>query len=121
MANRKERVPALILKNISEIIQYEVKSKSIGFVTVTDVDVSNDFSHAKVYVSFLGVGNKEERLAALERTKGFIRSSLAQKMDIRKVPELHFFIDDSFEKGQKIEESLKREEEALEKLRKKRE
>lgn len=79
MANRKERVPALILKNISEIIQYEVKSKSIGFVTVTDVDVSNDFSHAKVYVSFLGVGNKEERLAALERTKGFIRSSLAQK------------------------------------------
>ena len=119
MANRKERVPALILKNISEIIQYEVKSKSIGFVT--DVDVSNDFSHAKVYVSFLGVGNKEERLAALERTKGFIRSSLAQKMDIHKVPELHFFIDDSFEKGQKIEESLKREEEALEKLRKNRE
>ena len=53
MASRKDRVPALILKNISEIIQFEVKSKSIGFVTVTDVVVSNDFSHAKVYVTFL--------------------------------------------------------------------
>ncbi len=116
MASRKDRVPALILKNISEIIQFEVKSKSIGFVTVTDVDVSNDFSHAKVYVTFLGQGNVNSRLEALERTKGFIRSSLAKKMDIRKVPELHFIIDDSFEKARKIDESLKKEEEELKKI-----
>lgn len=116
MASRKDRVPALILKNISEIIQFEVKSKSIGFVTVTDVVVSNDFSHAKVYVTFLGQGNVNSRLEALERTKGFIRSSLARKMDIRKVPELHFIVDDSFEKARKIDESLKREEEALKKI-----
>ena len=116
MASRKERVPALILKNISEIIQFEVKSKSIGFVTVTDVEVSNDLSHAKVFVTFLGQGNVKDRLEALERTKGFIRSSLAKKMDTRKVPELHFIIDDSFEKARKIDESLKREEEALRKI-----
>ena len=116
MASRKDRVPALILKNISEIIQFEVKSKSIGFVTVTDVVVSNDFSHAKVYVTFLGQGNVNSRLEALERTKGFIRSSLARKMDIRKVPELHFIVDDSFEKARKIDESLKREEEALKRI-----
>jgi len=106
----------LPIKNISEIIQFEVKSKSIGFVTVTDVVVSNDFSHAKVYVTFLGQGNVNSRLEALERTKGFIRSSLARKMDIRKVPELHFIVDDSFEKARKIDESLKREEEALKKI-----
>lgn len=117
MANKKERISSLILKNISEIIQYEVKSKAIGFVTVTYVDVSNDLSHAKVYVSFLGVGSNEERLLALDRTKGFIRSSLAKKMDTHKVPELHFLLDDSFEQGQKIEEGLKREEEALKKIR----
>ncbi len=118
MANRKERVPALILKNISEILQFEVKNKTIGFVTVTDVDVSSDFSHAKVYVSFLDKGGHAERLEALERTKGFIRSSLARKMDIRKVPELHFIIDDSYERAQKLDEGLKKEEEALRKIRK---
>lgn len=116
MASRKERVPALILKNISEIIQFEVKSKSIGFVTVTDVDVSNDLSHAKVYVTFLGQGNTQARLEALDRTKGFIRSCLAKRMDTRKVPELHFIIDDSFDRARKIDESLKREEEALKKI-----
>lgn len=118
MANRKERVPALILKNISEILQFEVKNQTIGFVTVTDVEVSSDFSHAKVYVSFLGKGNTSERLEALDRTKGFIRSSLARKMDIRKVPELHFFLDDSYERAKKLDEGLKKEEEALRKMRK---
>ncbi len=117
MANKKERISSLILKNISEIIQYEIKSKAVGFVTVTAVDVTNDLSYAKVYVAFLGAGNNEERLAALERTKGFIRTSLSKKMDTHKVPELHFIIDNSFENGQRIEESLKKEEEALKRIR----
>ncbi len=117
MANKKERISSIIMKNISEIIQYELKSKAVGFVTVTACDVTNDLSYAKVYVSFLGVGNNEERLAALERTRGFIRSSLAKKMDTHKVPELHFILDTSFEQGQKIEEGLKKEEEALKKIR----
>ena len=119
MASKKDRVPALIMRNISEIIQFEVKNAAIGFVTVTDVQVSNDFSHAKVYVTFLGKGQSiEKRMEALEHAKGFIRSSLSQRIDIRKVPELHFFYDDSYERSQKLEESLKKEADALQKLKK---
>ena len=52
MANRQERIASLIRKNITEIIQWKVKDKNLGFVFIPDVKVSNDFSYATVYVSF---------------------------------------------------------------------
>lgn len=120
MANKSERIQSLILKNISEIIQFEVKNTTIGFVTVNDVVVNNDFSRAKVYVSFLGKGQSiNDRLEALNRTKGFVRSELAKRMDIHKVPELFFYLDETYYNAMKLEESLKREEEKLNELKKK--
>lgn len=103
-----DKINGLMQRNISEIIQFELKDPKIGFVTITDVKVTSDLSYAKVFVSFLG---KEERkqagMKALERSKGFIRSSLAKKMSLRKMPELVFVQDDTLEKGNRIEEIIK--------------
>ena len=74
-------------------------------------------SSAKVYVSFLGAKFPTQNLEELNRCKGYVRSSLAKKMDLRKVPELHFYLDDIFYKEQKINEALKREEEQIKKAK----
>lgn len=108
MASRKDRIPALIKKNISEIIQFKVKNPKIGFVTVSEVKVSPDFSHAKIYVSFLNAKYPHQNLAELEKAKGYIRSELASLLDIRKVPELMFIIDDTADIVASLEEKLHR-------------
>lgn len=107
MSVKHDKTSNQILKNISDIIQFDLKDPSIGFVTITGVKVTNDYSYATVYCSFLG---KEERnaagLKALERAKGHIRSELGKKMKIRKVPELIFKLDRSLEQGNRIESIL---------------
>src|SRR5690554_1247455 len=107
MSHKQHKIASLILKDVSDIIQYEVKSPDIGFITVTGVEVTNDYSYAKIFVSFLDKKNIEKRFEALQRVKGFVRSSLAKKMSIYKVPELIFVLDISYEQGEKIEKILK--------------
>lgn len=119
MANKTNRIHALIQKNVTDIIQFEVKNKQIGFVSVTDCIVNSDNSLAKIYVSFLGMGSVKDRLEALNRCKGFIRSELAKRMDIYKIPELVFELDTTFDDAKKLEASLAKEESALESLKKK--
>ena len=107
MTLKAEKVAGIIQKEVSEIIQFELKDPKIGFITITDVTVTNDLSIAKIYVSFLGQKAREEAgMKALERSKGFIRTNLAKRMTSRKVPELQFKIDDSLERGNKIEKIL---------------
>ena len=118
MADRTQRIQSIIGKNIREIIQFEVKNPKIGFVSISEVKVSTDFSYAKVYVTFLGSNHPENNLEELRKTKGFIRSSLAKKLDIRKTPDITFELDRTYEKTQRIEELLEKEERDLEKLKK---
>ena len=106
MAYKQDKVSVAVLKYVSDIIQFHVKNPDIGFVTITGCEVTGDLSIAKLYVSFLGKGDATKRLQALDKSKGFIRSELAKKLTIRKVPSLIFVIDDSFEKGAKIEKIL---------------
>ncbi len=108
MANKQERIAALIRKNIAEIIQIELKNPHLGFVSIPEVKVSKDFSYAKVYVSFFDKSQAAEGMKVLEHSKGFIRSSLANKMDTRRCPELSFILDDGYEKEERIAELLKK-------------
>lgn len=103
MVLKKDKMNHIIQRELSSILQLEVSNKEIGMCTITAIDVTTDLSLAKVYVTFLGSGNNEERLAALQRTKGFIRSTLAKKLTIRRVPELSFMLDSSLDYGNKIE------------------
>lgn len=119
MADRTARIQAIIKKNISEIIQFEVKNPRIGFCTVSEVDVSKDFSYAKVYVSFYGSKFPKQNLEELNKTKGFVRSSLARKLDIRKTPEITFLLDESYSRMERLDEVLKREADQLDNMNKK--
>jgi ribosome-binding factor A len=112
MRIRQQRVANIIKRDISQIIQYEVNDPHIGFVTVTDVEVTNDFSYATIYVSFLGKQPRNDAgLAALNRAKGRIRGLLAQGLDIYKCPELIFKLDDSLNRGNRIDAILQAEAE----------
>ena len=108
MANKAGRLKAIISKNIKDICEFELTNEKIGFFTITDVVVSSDHNYAKVYVSFLQ--NAKEGIERLNRTKGYVRSPLAKKIDTRRVPEITFVLDDSFEKQKHLEEVLKEAE-----------
>ncbi len=104
---KQKRLEGIIRKNISDIIQFSMKDPNVGFVTITDVTVSNDHSYAKVFVSFLGKEARAEAgLKALNRASGYIRSELAQRLSIRRTPELIFVIDETAERGKHIDEII---------------
>jgi len=104
---RVGRVGEQIKKELSQILQMELKDPRIGFVTVTGVDVANDLSQATVYLSVLGDDSqKEETLKALAKAQGFIRSELGRRVRLRHTPELIFKFDTSIEYGSRIEQLL---------------
>ena len=95
------------MREISMIISREINDPKLGFPTVTEVDIAPDYSSAKVYVSFLGKNyKKRDGLEALKRSKGHIKSLLAKRVQMRKIPDLVFVVDDSLDKAQRIEDIL---------------
>lgn len=102
---RTDKLDSLLMKEISSIIQFDLNNPEIGFVTVSEVRVSPDLAHAKVYVSFFG---KNYGIAALKRSKGYIKSELAKRLKLRKIPDLDFVVDDTLEKVDKIHEIVNR-------------
>lgn len=103
MSIKIDRIASQMVKEISYILATEVKDNDIRFVTVTDVKVTNDLSFAKVYVTVLKDDKREETLKALRSASGFIRKTLADRLEIRHIPELEFVYDESIEYGKKIE------------------
>ena len=106
--SRIEKIDSILMREISMIISREINDPKLGFPTVTEVDVAPDFSVAKVYVSFLGKNyKKRDGLDTLNRSKGYIKSLLAKRVRMRKIPNLEFVVDDSLDKADRIEELLK--------------
>lgn len=97
------RINSIFQKEISYILATEIKDKNINFVTITAVEVTNDLSIAKIYVTVLNDENKEETLKSLKNASGFIRNKLFERVDLRKLPELKFVYDESLAYGSKIE------------------
>ncbi len=115
MARRKERVNELIRDILSELIRLEVKDPRVGLVSVTDVEVAQDLSVAKVFISAIGDETaQKEAVQALQQAKGFLRSLLSQRIrQLRHTPELIFREDPSLKTGARVFELLeqvKREE-----------
>lgn len=104
---RANRVAEQMKKELGDIISRRLKDPRVGFVTVTDVDVTGDLQIAKIFLTVLGDdGKKEETLKGLEKAKGFIRSEIGKRIRLRKTPELEFHWDESFEHGARIDELL---------------
>lgn len=108
MTVKIEKMNGILQRELTDIISKEVKNPQVGFITITGVEVTRDYSLAKVYVTFLGQGYKKKQgLEALEKSKGFIRSVLASRLTIRRVPDLKFIYDSSLDYGDKIESLIK--------------
>ena len=107
MSIRSERVGEEIKKVISETINNKVKDPRIGFTTVTDVEVTGDLEHAKVYLTVFGTKkDKEETFKALDKANGFIRNEIGKAVKLRVVPDLTFIYDESIDYGNKIERMI---------------
>ncbi len=102
------RINEELKREISNIINYEVTNSNVtGIISVTSVKISPDLRYARVYVSMLNSKNIKQTLAGLKSSSGFIRSRIAEKINLRVTPELVFELDDSMQYGEKIDTILK--------------
>ncbi|EGQ2701979.1 30S ribosome-binding factor RbfA [Staphylococcus pseudintermedius] len=104
MNMRAERVGEQMKKELMDIINNKLKDPRVGFLTITDVQPTNDLSLAKVYLTVLGSDKERENtFKGLEKAKGYIKSEIGQRMRLRIVPDLQFEYDESIEYGNRIE------------------
>ena len=104
MGHRVSQIGEQVKKELTDIIGRKIKDPRIGFVTITEVEMSGDLQQATVFLSVLGdETKKQETLVGLAKAKGFIRSEIGSRIRLRKVPEIFFEIDESIAYGSKIE------------------
>ena len=101
-----ERLNHAFQEQISIILMREIKDENIKFVTITGVETTNDLSFSKVYYTVLNESKKLETEEALQKAAPFIRSKLAERVDIRHTPELKFIYDNSISYGNHIEKII---------------
>jgi len=102
---RSQRVGDFLKQELASLIQQEIRDPRVGMVSITDVEVSRDMSHAKVYATVLGIETKadaEESMTVLNRAAGFLRTQLARNSNARTTPRLHFYFDASVARGQHL-------------------
>jgi ribosome-binding factor A len=101
--SRSQRVVEQIRRELAELIRLEVKDPRVGFITLTDVEITPDYAHAKVYfTSMTGEADVPEILRGLHRASGFLRRELGRRVRIHTTPELHFHYDRSVEQGSRL-------------------
>ena len=114
--SRSQRVVEQIRRELAELIRLEVKDPRVGFITLTDVEITPDYAHAKVFfTNMTGVGDVPEILQGLRRASGFLRRELGRRIRIHTIPELHFQYDRSVEEGSRLSQlidTVVREDEA---------
>jgi ribosome-binding factor A len=102
---RVARVAELIRREVSQMLMREIKDDRVGagMVSVTDVAVSGDLQHAKIFVSIYGTQDaKAETMSGLKAATGFVRSELGRRIRLRRTPEVIFLEDTSLERGDRI-------------------
>ena len=102
---RPERVADFLRKELSLIMQHQMRDPRVGMASITDVEVSRDLSHAKVYITVLGSNepsDAKEAVAVLNKAAGFFRSQVAKEHSMRITPSLRFYFDESIHRGQHL-------------------
>ncbi|MCX7945110.1 MAG: 30S ribosome-binding factor RbfA [Deltaproteobacteria bacterium] len=105
--NRKARLGSLLLEEISEMLHKGIKDPRLEMVSITEVSVSDDLKVAKIYYCVYGDEKKQEdaRLG-FESAQGYIRRELIKRLNIKRIPELWFIFDSSFDNANKINQLL---------------
>lgn len=105
--SRSDRVAEQIRRELAELIRLELKDPRVRLVTLTDVEVTPDYAHAKVfYTSLTGVEHQEEIAAGLRRASSFLRRELGKRIKIHHLPDLHFVYDVSVERGTQLSQLI---------------
>lgn len=108
MSTRTERIADLIRDEVSRLLLRELKDPRIGFVTITGATVSPDLLQARIYVSVLGdEAARDASIEALQSASGFIQRALFKNLRLRRSPAVTFQLDDSMERGERIERVLR--------------
>ena len=98
--SRKDRVAEQVRRELAELIRTELKDPRVGMISITDVEVTADYSHAKVFFSTLaGSEHVPAVLTGLQKASGFLRRELGKRISIHMTPQLHFVFDQSLERG----------------------
>lgn len=104
---RSRRIAEQIQRELSDIIRLELKDPRVGMITLTDVEMTPDNAHARIYFTLLGDASRiEEAQAGLQHAAGYLRTGLAHRLRIRTVPQLHFKYDASVERGMRLHQLI---------------
>ena len=96
---RSDRVAEQVRRDLADLIRSEVKDPRVGMISLTAVELTPDYAHAKVYFATLDVEHLKEIERGLTRASGFLRRELGRRIHIHTLPELHFVYDESIERG----------------------
>jgi ribosome-binding factor A len=100
---RQKRINELLKEELGLLLLRDVRDPRLAGITVTDVQVSPDLAHANIYVSLIGdEAEVADAMAGLQRASGYLRHQIAERIDLRHVPQLSFHFDPSLERGQRI-------------------
>lgn len=111
-SDRMRRVDEAVRQVVSDAVAHDLKDPRIGFVTVTDVRTSPDLRHARVYVSVLGTPEEQQAsLDGLDSAHGLLQRRLGRELKMKHTPTLQFLLDDTAEKGFRMDELLREVEE----------
>ncbi|KRG85547.1 ribosome-binding factor A [Stenotrophomonas daejeonensis] len=105
--HRTDRVSAQIRRDLGTLVHAMVREHGLPSVSVSDVEVTRDMAHAKVFVTALMPERSAEAVKGLRELAGELRTGLARAMKLRHVPELHFHYDDSVDRGERIDNLLR--------------
>lgn len=101
--SRTLRIAEQIQRELAGLIRLELKDPRVGMVTLTDVEVTADYAHAKVFFTTLGTSDQiAAATAGLNHAAGFLRHELGQRIKLRSIPQLHFIYDESVERGVRL-------------------
>ena len=107
--HRTDRVAAQLRRDLGQIVHHAVREHGLPSMSVSDVEVSRDMAHAKVFVTVLQPEKAKDTVKALKELAPELRYQLARAVKMRHVPELHFHYDDSVDNGERIDQLLREE------------
>ena len=105
--SRTLRIADQIQRELADLIRNELKDRRVGMITLTDVEVSQDYTHAKIF--YTSLGSEEDNFLTdkgLEHATGFLRSQLSHRLLLRVVPQRHFIYDESVERGIRLSQLI---------------
>lgn len=103
---RSERVAEQVRRDLADLIRTELKDPRVGMISLTEVELTPDYAHAKIFFTTLNSEHLDEIKRGLKRASGFLRRELGRRIHIHTLPELHFVYDDSLERGSSLSQLI---------------